>query len=262
MPHWIVGMRGLVGGAALLAALMPLAGAQPAQAERKPKVVYLTFDDGPNAMNTPRLLKVLAREHVPATFFQVGQFLAADPGYATRLWLAGHAVGNHTWSHADLTLLAPTAIRHQLRSTEKLMGRAAGKCMRPPYGAMNPTVSAVAAGLGMAPVMWTVDPQDWAHQDAAYITSHVLTHVRNRSIVLLHDGGGPRGATIAAVRALIPQLRLGGYEFRTIPACRVPFGGSMTGAAKQLDKPQRPEKPVRPPVQPVPTDPAPAGMGS
>lgn len=216
----------------------------PGHAARKPKIVYLTFDDGPNSMNSPRLLRVLAREHVPATFFLVGQSLALDPEHATRLWLSGHAVGNHTWSHANLTLLDPLSITQQVRATQRLMGPGGGMCVRPPYGAVNATVSGVLKGMGMRTVMWTVDPQDWAHQDAAYITDHVLSHVRDRSVVLLHDGGGPRSATIAAVKELIPQLRKRGYEFRTVPACRVPFTGHMTDAAVPRAKPQKPVGPA------------------
>lgn len=244
--------------AALTAAVLPLSAAQPAAAAHKPKIVYLTFDDGPNAMNSPHLLRLLKREKVPATFFVLGQALALDPLYATNLWLAGHAVGNHTWSHQDLTFLPPFAIKDQLRSTQRQEGPAGGPCMRPPYGATNATVAAVAAELGLTPVMWTIDPQDWAYQDATYIANHVLSHVHNRSIVLLHDGGGPRAATIEAVRTLIPQLRLRGYEFRTVPACRVaPLSGTATSMIKQ-PKPPKPEPTPTP--DPVVTPVVSAGM--
>jgi peptidoglycan-N-acetylglucosamine deacetylase len=235
----------------LLAAALPILAVQPASAVRKPKVVYLTFDDGPNSLNTPHLLRLLHREKVPATFFVLGQALALDPLYATHLWLSGHAVGNHTWSHQDLTLLTPSAIREQLWSTQLLEGSAGGACMRPPYGSMNTSVRTVAAELGLTPVMWTIDPKDWAHQDAAYITTHVLSRVRDRSIVLLHDGGGPRAATISAVRTLI----------RTIPACRVaPLTGSATRMIDRSDPPR--PKPTSPPDpgQPVAPTAVPAEM--
>lgn len=264
MPHWAVVMRGWLACLAVVAITgLPATGSPAAMAANPPqvpeapksKIVYLTFDDGPNAINSPRLLSLLAKEHVPATFFLVGQFLAADPVHASRLWLAGHTVGNHTWSHADLTQLTGPQIAHQLRSTQRLMGRAGGRCMRPPYGATNTNVSAVAAGLGLTTVMWTVDPQDWAHQNAAYISGHVLSQVRNKSVVLMHDGGGPRPATIAAVRTLIPALRLQGYEFRTVPSCRVPLGGTLFNAAQKKPRP-RPDppspEPSASPVVPAP----------
>ena len=229
------------------------ASASTPAAKHRPKIVYFTFDDGPNSLNSPRLLKILAREQVPATFFLVGQSLAADPGAATRLWLGGHAVGNHTWSHADLTHLSTTQVAAQLRSNQRLLGPGGGACMRPPYGATNAAVAAVVAQTGLKQVMWTVDPQDWAHQDANYIAGHVLSHVRDRSIVLMHDGGGPRAATISAVKAMIPLLRLQGYEFRTVPACRVPLGGTVIGASEPVKRarPPDPSVPVDGPAEPV-----------
>ncbi len=220
-----------------------------------PKIVYLTFDDGPNGINDPRLMRVLRREQVPATFFVVGQSLATDPAAAKSFYLAGHAIGNHTWSHADLTHLSAAGIAGQLRSTQRLLGPVGGACMRPPYGAVNATVVAEAQRLGLRMVMWDVDPQDWAHQDSAYIVGHVLTHVRNRSIVLMHDGGGNRAATTSAVRQLIPLLRARGYEFRTVPACRVPLRVDLLGAARGPRK--RPKPPAPPQPSPTPTVPTP-----
>lgn len=249
---------------AVVAAVLGVALVGPASADRKPrqkgpsKIVYFTFDDGPNSMNDPRLLRILAREQVPATFFVLGNLLAGDPGRATELWLAGHAVGNHTWAHPDLTFMSPLAIQHQFASTQRIMGPGAGPCMRPPYGATNATVVGVARGLGLKQVLWTVDPQDYAHQNAAYLTSYISSRVHDKAIVLMHDGGGPRGATTSAVKQLIPILRSRGYEFRTLPACRVP----LTGAASGLAKPKvRKPKPMPTPVDPVPTPAAPAGMG-
>lgn len=219
------------------------------------KVVYLTFDDGPNGFNDPRLLRLLRREQVPATFFVVGQSLATDPAAAQRFYLAGHALGNHSWSHADLTHLSAAGVAAELRSTQRLLGPVAGACMRPPYGAVNATVLAETQRLGLRMVLWDVDPQDWAHQNTAYIVSRVLATVRNRSVVLLHDGGGGRAATTAAVRQLIPQLRARGYEFRTVPSCRVPFRVDLYGAAR-TDRPRRPRQPApTEPVTPTPTTP-------
>lgn len=242
---------------ALSVTLAMTAGAQAAPSHGS-KIVYLTFDDGPNAGNDPSLLRILRREQVPATFFLVGSSLAEDREAATRLWLGGHAVGNHTYSHADLTTLDAAAIEHQLAWTQKLLGPAGGQCMRPPYGAINSTVTAEARHLGLKPILWSVDPQDWAHQNTAYILDHVLTHVRDHSVVLLHDGGGNRMATVAAVRQLIPKLKARGFEFRTIGACRVPLGGQATGmSGKKPTLTPTPTPTVTPtpsPVDPTPTD--------
>ena len=248
--------------AALLAALLAVGlTAAPATAKSRhdPKIVYLTFDDGPNGFIDPALLRLLRREQVPATFFVVGSSLTADPGFVRRLYLAGHAIGNHSWSHADLSVLSAAGVAAELRATQRLIGPVGGACMRPPYGAVSSTVQAEAYRLGLRPVMWDVDPQDWAHQNTAHIVGNVLTHVRDRSVVLLHDGGGPRGATIAAVRQIIPQLRARGYEFRTVPACRVPLRMEVRGVArpgKTKPQPPAPQPPVTPsptPSEPVPT---------
>lgn len=250
---------------AVLAVVLATALSGPAGAAQKPrpkapsKIVYLTFDDGPNSMNDPRLLRILKRERVPATFFVLGSLLAPDPGRATELWLAGHAIGNHTWGHPDLTFLSPSAIQQQFASTQRLMGPGAGACMRPPYGATNTTVVNVAGGLGLKQVLWTVDPQDYIHQDSAYLTSYIASRVHDKAVVLLHDGGGPRGATTSAVKQLIPMLRARGYEFRTVPACRVPFTGTGTDMAKP--KVRKPKPTPVTPVEPVPTPTVPAGMG-
>jgi peptidoglycan/xylan/chitin deacetylase (PgdA/CDA1 family) len=240
--------------AALLVPAVPAQAADP----NPRKTVYLTFDDGPDSLYTPRLLRILKRYHVPATFFLVGQSLAADPGRATDLWLRGHAVGNHTWSHLDLTQLSALQVRQQLRSTQTLMGRAGGACMRPPYGAHNVSVDAVSASLGLSTVMWTVDPKDWQYQDAGHITTHVLGRVRDKSIVLLHDGGGPRAQTLAAVEAIIPQLLWRGYEFRTVRPCRQPLGGTVLGAAKE-EKVRKAQEPVVPESVSQTPEPAVAG---
>lgn len=238
----------------LLALTLPAVPATAAKSGRADKIVYLTFDDGPESRNNVRLLKILRREAVPATFFLVGSKVAADRKAATRLWLAGHAVGNHTYSHLDLSRLDYGGVHHQLHAAQRLLGPAAGKCMRPPYGAVSPAVYSAAGNLGLRPVLWTVDPQDWAHQDTGYIVNHVLSHVHDRAVVLLHDGGGDRSATVSAVAHLIPQLRARGYEFRSLAACRVPLSGRGTGVARERKAPRPQPTPVPTPTPtPVPT---------
>jgi peptidoglycan/xylan/chitin deacetylase (PgdA/CDA1 family) len=239
--------------AAVLTAGLWLAPAVAQPRDPQSKIIYLTFDDGPDGLNDPRLLKILKRNRVPATFFLLGSAVARDPGAPGRLWLAGHAVGNHTYSHTDLTTLGLAAIEHEMTSTQRLLGRVGGACVRPPYGAVNPTVYAAARDLGLRPVMWSVDPEDWAHQDTQYIVDHILTHVRDRSTVLMHDGGGPRRATLNAVKQLIPQLRAKGYEFRTVPACRVPMKERADSMAKQVRPAPTPTPTPTPPASASPT---------
>lgn len=243
-------------GLACAGLLVGTSGSAVAAPREPSKIVYVTFDDGPEWVNDSRLLPLLRKQRVPATFFLVGSRLASDPARATRLWLSGHAVGNHTYSHPDLTHLDRAGVLHQLTSTQRLLGPAGGRCMRPPYGAVSDTTYSAAGQLGLKTVLWDVDPEDWAHQSStSYIVNHVLTHVRHRSVVLLHDGGGPRTATVSAVRQLIPRLRARGYEFRTVPACRVPpLRGEVYGMSEKIRKKVRkPVVPVVPTPTPTPT---------
>lgn len=215
------------------------------------KTVYLTFDDGPNGLNDVTLLHILHRDDVRATFFFVGRELAADPKAVQRFWLAGHAVGNHTYNHADLTKLSREGIDTEILSTQRVLGPLAGPCVRPPYGAVSPAVNGAIASLGLREVLWNVDPEDWAHQNTPYIVNAVLSHVFDKSVVLLHDGGGNRAATVRAVRQLIPALRARGYQFKTVRACRVPLKVTATGMAL---RPKPTPTPVpTPTVSPSPT---------
>lgn len=216
--------------------------------------MYFTFDDGPDGLNDPRLLKILRKQKVPATFFLLGRSVASDPASVGRLVLAGHAVGNHTWDHTDLSALPLAAVEHEMSSAQRQLGPLAGRCVRPPYGAMSPNVTTAARSLGLQIVLWSVDPEDWAHQNTPYIVNHILTHVSDRATVLMHDGGGNRSATVSAVKRLIPLLRARGYVFRTVPACRVPVTGTGIGLAKPKPAPNpTPTPTVTPTASPTPT---------
>lgn len=243
-------MAGFTAAMAVSAALVapPTVSARPPE----PKIVYLTFDDGPDGWNDPRLLRILRREHVPATFFVLGQAIARNRSAVKGLYLAGHAIGNHSYTHADLSRLSLPAIDRELSATQRALGPMGGRCFRPPYGAVSPAVTAAARAQGLSVVLWTVDPEDWAHQNTPYIVNHVLTHVRDRSVVLMHDGGGNRAASVNAVKYLIPQLRARGYEFRTVPACRVPLKGQSAGMAQKVTpKPKPTPTPVPTPTPTV-----------
>jgi len=179
--------------------------------------VALTFDDGPDPVQTPRLLDLLAREHVKATFCLVGKRVAAHPGLVRRIAAGGHTLCNHTWQHS-LTLgkKKPAVIRADLRRTNNAIRRAVPKArikyMRAPGGNFTPAFVKAAAGLGMKSIYWQVDPRDWEHPDGesparhqAKIVHTVKKRVGTGSIVLSHDYRQP--ATIAAYRKLIPWLR-------------------------------------------------------
>ncbi|MBO1416020.1 polysaccharide deacetylase family protein [Streptomyces sp. FH025] len=180
------------------------------------KVVYLTFDDGPSPAYTPRILSILSRYGVRATFFEVGENVAAHPSLTAQVARQGHSVQNHSWSHPDLRRLSPSGINSQVVNTDRAISKQTGrtpKCLRPPYGAVNGTVRSRAAALGKQVVLWSVDPQDWSRPGSAAIQSRVLGNVRPGSVILLHDGGGDRSQTAAALPAILSTLKSRGYGF-------------------------------------------------
>ncbi|MER7773300.1 polysaccharide deacetylase family protein [Kitasatospora sp. NPDC096140] len=183
------------------------------------KVVYLTFDDGPSSAYTPKVLATLARYGVRATFFEIGQNVAAHPALTAEVARQGHSVQNHSWSHPDLRRLSGSALDSQVSATDRAIRARTGRtptCLRPPYGALNATVRSHAAALGKQVVLWSVDPADWSRPGAAAIRSRVLDSVRPGSVILLHDGGGDRSQTVAALPAVISTLKARGYGFATL----------------------------------------------
>jgi peptidoglycan/xylan/chitin deacetylase (PgdA/CDA1 family) len=180
--------------------------------------VALTFDDGPNPAVTPALLTLLKRRQVPATFFVVGQRVAAAPALVRRAARDGHAIGNHTYQHETLTSLSDAGVRSTLGRTQRAV-RAAGapraRLMRPPYGAVNGRVRSVAAEMGLRTVLWDVDTRDWQSGSSAVIAERVLSAIgpHRRNIVLLHDGVARSGLTLGAVPSVITRARARGYCF-------------------------------------------------
>jgi peptidoglycan-N-acetylglucosamine deacetylase len=180
--------------------------------------VALTFDDGPSTL-TLRFVRMLRAEHVVATFFMLGDRLSVrDRRLLHEELRDGDALGDHSWSHPDLVLSGD--VLSQLRSTKRLIARLSGytPCVfRPPYGAYDRTVLQTARSLGLATIVWDVDPRDWALPGTGAIQAQVLAQARPGSIVLSHDGGGPRGQTLAAYPGIISALRRRGYRFVTVP---------------------------------------------
>ena len=182
----------------------------------------LTFDDGPNPAYTPQIVAELAAARVPATFFTLGYEGAARPDLLQAEARAGNSVEDHTWDHPSLPRLSPTAIASQLARTADLIQQAVGvrpKCFRPPYEATNSVVTSVAASLGLVQVLWNVDPTDWRRPGVDTIVANVLSHATGHDVViLLHDGGGDRSQTVAALPRIISGLRARGYHFTRLCA--------------------------------------------
>lgn len=186
-------------------------------------LVALTFDDGPSTSVTPELLDVLQVRKVPATFFVVGERVAAAPSIVRRTDRLGFAIGNHTWRHEELTQLSSTAIEETLRRTARAV-RAAGarmtELMRPPYGLIDARVRAVVQRMGLTPVLWTIDPRDWDGISSDAIVTRVLhaLHPDGVNLVLLHDGVTNSPRTLRAVPEIIRRARARGYCFAGLGA--------------------------------------------
>jgi peptidoglycan/xylan/chitin deacetylase (PgdA/CDA1 family) len=184
---------------------------QPAEPVRMPNAVALTFDDGPWEGSTRKVLAVLARERVKATFFLVGRQVRRFPDLVRDEVAAGMTIGTHSFSHPQaFGLLPPATIDQQIgQGLQTLTDLGVQtKLFRPPGGSMTPHVVAAAKAKGLRTVIWTVDPQDWRRGTTAdQIAARVLAQVKPGSIVLLHDGGGDRSATVAALPRIIDGLK-------------------------------------------------------
>jgi peptidoglycan/xylan/chitin deacetylase (PgdA/CDA1 family) len=195
----------------------PLSDSRPAGTSHpvnchKVKCVALTFDDGPGPY-TLTLLRHLAAYHAHATFFVVGQNVAARPDVVRQEVAAGHEVGNHTWSHPDLTRLSAAAIRSQLARTDRAVKAAAGivpDVVRPPYGAVN---GRVRRQTGRPFVLWSVDTLDWRYRSSARVARVSLRQVRPGSVILFHD---IHPTTVKALPKVLKGLAKRGYHFVTI----------------------------------------------
>ena len=225
-------MFGLLIGAAALsyagyAAYSPrsqLYGRTYLGAARGSRQLALTYDDGPNDPYTFRLLEVLARHQVRATFFLIGRFVAEKPEVAREIARAGHAIGNHTFHHPNLIFCSAARVRSELDQCRKVLTDTIGDhsaLWRPPFGARLPHVLGVGRKLGLEPVMWTVSSNDWKIRSAEIIEQRVSKRIRGGDIILMHDGahvrmGANRARTVEATDRLIRRYKDQGYQFVTV----------------------------------------------
>ena len=196
---------------------------------RGSRQIALTYDDGPNDPHTLRLLEVLARHGVQATFFLIGRYVQQRPDIAREIVQAGHIVGNHTFTHPLLTFRSETEIRQQLSGCRSALQDAIGQhsnLFRPPFGGRRPAVLSVARELGLEPVMWNVTGYDWNAPPADAIERKVANQIRGGDVILLHDGGhkqmgADRSQTVIATDRLIARYKAEGHNFATIPQMMV-----------------------------------------
>lgn len=181
--------------------------------------IALTFDDGPSEY-TDRLLDVLDRLRVPATFFVLGKHVADYPDEMQRLIDRGHTIANHSWAHPDMATLSEADQAAQVADTAQAIQNAGGpnpRLFRPPYGSEDATTHRVLGRADELSVLWSVDSQDYTQPGVAGIVQNVVPNVHPGAIILMHDGGGPREQTIDAVEEIVPALRRQGYRFVTVP---------------------------------------------
>jgi peptidoglycan-N-acetylglucosamine deacetylase len=193
--------------------------------DRRSKQLALTYDDGPNDPHTRRLLDVLARHNVHATFFLIGRYAQQRPDIVRELVKAGHIVGNHTFTHPLLIFKSAQELRSQLDNCHRALSDAIGEhsnLFRPPFGGRRPAVLRIAGQMGLEPIMWNVTGYDWDATSAEQIEGKVTSQVRGGNVILLHDGGhrdfgADRSFTVTATDRLISRYKSEGYEFVTIP---------------------------------------------
>ncbi len=190
---------------------------------RGARQIALTYDDGPNDPHTLRLLEVLAKHGVPATFFLIGRYVRSRPEIVREIVRAGHLVGNHTFSHALLIFKSEAEIRRELLDCRAALEDAVGahsKLFRPPFGGRRPAVLRIARELGFEPVMWNVTSYDWNAPSAEAIEKKVARQLRGGDVILLHDGGhlgmgADRSRTVAATGRMIARYK-SAREFVTV----------------------------------------------
>jgi peptidoglycan/xylan/chitin deacetylase (PgdA/CDA1 family) len=191
---------------------------------RGSKQIALTYDDGPNDPHTLKLLDVLAKHGVRATFFMIGRYVQQRPDVARAVAQAGHVVGNHTFTHPLLIFKSEAQTRTELLECRSALHDAIGehsKLFRPPFGGRRPATLRIARELGLQTVMWNVTGYDWNAPPAAVLEKKVERQMRGGDVILLHDGGhramgADRAQTVIATDNLIRRYKDQRYEFGTV----------------------------------------------
>jgi cellulose synthase/poly-beta-1,6-N-acetylglucosamine synthase-like glycosyltransferase/peptidoglycan/xylan/chitin deacetylase (PgdA/CDA1 family) len=218
-----VGPRKLVSGGPVINAT----DRNPLSYRMPPKTVALTFDDGPDPVWTPKILAVLRREDVPATFFLVGAHAASDPSLVRAELAAGDEVGSHTYTHANLAA-AGWRLPLELTLTQNALAGAAGirtRLLRPPYSSFPDRLTRAdwqayrrAARFGYLVVLTSTDTKDWARPGVSSIVANAMPRGNRGAIIMMHDSGGNRRETVRALPLIIKRLRVRGYRFATVTA--------------------------------------------
>lgn len=252
----------VVSGAMVFAAREQRAGDPDHVDCKQVKCVALTFDDGPTPF-TDRLLKVLTADGAKATFFLIGNKVAADPAAARRITDAGMEIGNHTWEHPNMSTIPVGDIASQIRRGSEAIAAATGRApqiYRPAGGLSSDAVRAEAGRQGLAEILWDVIPFDWINDSNTAATIYMLkTQIKPGSVVLLHD---TYSSTVDLVYQFLPVLIANGYHMVTVDHLLGPraagssYGSRVNGppANDIVDLPTRriPPLPGTPSPKPAP----------
>lgn len=174
-------------------------------------VISLTFDDGPNPEYTPQILDILAENEVKAAFFVYGAYVDEYPEIAQRIVAEGHILGNHTYTHPDLSAISDEEVLQEIEWTQESIRDVTGvepTLYRMPFGAGGPRVVRLLSD--MTSIIWNIDSQDWELQDEELIYNTVMTQLSHDNLLLMHD---TNQATVNAVRRMIPEMKEQGFEF-------------------------------------------------
>jgi peptidoglycan/xylan/chitin deacetylase (PgdA/CDA1 family) len=186
--------------------------------------VALTFDDGPDPRWTPQILALLAQHHAKATFCEIGPNAQAHPDLVKEITAAGHRLCDHSVHHDEQQSQKSLDYnRHEIVDAQHEITAAAGtgaplRYYRAPGGDFSPAIREIAAAHGLRPLGWTVDSEDWRQPGVKTILATVDAELRPGAIVLMHDAGGDRSETVAALAALLDKLDAAGYRY-TFPGC-------------------------------------------
>lgn len=179
--------------------------------------IAITFDDGPNPTQTPRLLKMLKERGIRATFFCVGQCVAESPEIAKQIITEGHEIANHSWSHPLLTKMSEAAVKEQIDRTHNVIKQTTGvtpTLLRPPYGGFTVRQRAWANAVwNYKTILWDVDSLDWKHRSPAKTESIIMAETKKGSIILCHD---IHKTTVDAMPATLDALGAKGFKFVTV----------------------------------------------
>jgi peptidoglycan/xylan/chitin deacetylase (PgdA/CDA1 family) len=216
--------------------------------------IAMTFDDGPHATNTPKLLETAAKRHIKLTFFVLGECVEQNPAVLQREVAEGHEIGNHSWSHPNLAKLSDEAVRSQLRKTEDLIVKTAGvkpTLMRPPYGELTKRQRIwVNQDFNYKVILWDVDPLDWKRPEPSVVASRIIAGTRPGSIILSHDIHPP---TIEAMPQVFDSLLAKGFKFVTVSELlAMNKGGERPEVVNHPEVPPSPQYHVTPPTLTLP----------